>query len=42
MDNVNCNGSEVRIEDCAHNDVDDCGSTEGAGVVCTNESKYLI
>ena len=42
MDEVSCNGSEVKIEDCDHSDVHDCGSTEGAGVVCTNIGKYDI
>ena len=42
MDDVECTGSEVKIEDCPHMDVDDCGPGEGAGVVCTNDGKYDI
>jgi hypothetical protein len=34
FDNVNCKGYEVALEDCPHIDDDDCGATEGAGVVC--------
>jgi len=35
MDNVRCNGSERRLEDCHHETDDDCGAEEGAGVVCS-------
>ena len=42
MDDVKCTGTEVKIEDCPHKDVDDCGAGEGAGVVCTNDGKYDI
>ena len=34
MDNVRCNGTETRLEDCHHLDSDDCGELQGAGVVC--------
>ena len=43
MDDVQCTGSESKIEDCPHNnDDDDCHPGDGAGVVCTNEGKYAI
>ena len=38
MDNVNCNGSENSLFDCPHDTSDNCGPTDGAGVVCTNIS----
>ena len=34
MDNVNCGGSENNLFDCIYDKDDDCGPTEGAGVVC--------
>ena len=34
MDDVKCSGREVRLEDCNHNTRDNCGTSEGAGVVC--------
>ena len=36
MDDLNCIGSETSIFECAHNIVDDCGSSEGAGVICSD------
>ena len=42
MDDVKCIGSEDRIEECPHQDTDNCGGSEGAGVACTNEGKYAI
>ena len=45
MDNVRCNGTEARLEDCYHLDSDDCGELEGAGVVCRrgfNKLKQLV
>ena len=30
-----CDGSEDDINDCYHFDVDNCGTSEGAGVTCT-------
>ena len=38
MDNVHCNGSENSLFDCPHDASDNCGPTDGAGVVCTNIS----
>ena len=34
MDNVDCDGSENNLFDCAYDKDDNCGPTEGAGVVC--------
>ena len=34
MDEVNCTGEESSLEQCPHNTVHDCGSYEGAGVIC--------
>ena len=36
MDNVRCTGNETSFLDCPHLTVDDCGSYEGAGVICSN------
>ena len=36
LDDVNCEGSEGRIEDCYHGswNAHNCGNSEAAGVVC--------
>ena len=34
MDDVSCGGSEDSLYDCNYNPNDNCGSTEGAGVIC--------
>jgi len=34
LDNVDCDGTEESLLDCPHLSIDNCGSTEGAGVVC--------
>ena len=34
MDDIMCNGTESHIGLCAHNATENCGSTEGAGVMC--------
>ena len=36
MDNVQCTGNETSLLDCPHLTVDDCGTHEGAGVICSN------
>ena len=36
LDNVNCTGSEESLFKCQHKNEDDCGSVEGAGVICSN------
>merc|ERR1711962_985028 len=36
MDNVACSGNEETLWDCTHVTIDDCGSHEGAGVICGN------
>ena len=35
MDNVACTGNETSLFDCSYNPTHDCGSHEGAGVVCS-------
>ena len=35
MDNVACDGSEDSLHSCPHLDIDNCGSSEGAGVICS-------
>ena len=46
MNDVNCTGSESRIEDCSHSDADeaivDCSQSEGAGVICVTEGNEEI
>ena len=39
MDEVQCTGSEASLLDCPHNTVDDCGTGEGAGVICSNSGR---
>ena len=34
MDNVECTGSETDILQCPHLSTDNCGSGDGAGVIC--------
>ena len=31
---VFCTGSETSLDDCRHNDYDNCDQYEGAGVIC--------
>jgi hypothetical protein len=42
MDNVGCSGTETKLLDCPHSKQDDCGASEGAGVVCDLRSKEEI
>ena len=35
MDDVDCTGYESSLWDCQYTQYDNCGSTEGAGVVCS-------
>ena len=35
MDDVHCTGEENSLLKCPHNRNDDCGSSEGAGVICS-------
>lgn len=37
MDDVNCNGTEEYIWRCPHDTQENCGGSEGMGVVCSNE-----
>ena len=43
MSDVNCTGSESRLEDCLHSASDesihDCYQYDGAGIVCVTEGK---
>ena len=41
MDNVGCEGTEDSLNDCRHNTEEDCGVTEGAGVVCDTRDVIL-
>ncbi len=34
-DEVVCNGNESSVQECQHQDHDDCYPDEGAGVICT-------
>ena len=40
-DEVQCLGSEVELDECAHDDQNDCKNMEGAGVVCAPENKIF-
>ena len=42
MDNVQCTGSEATILDCPHFTVDDCGTSEGAGVICSGFLSKIV
>ena len=43
MDDVRCNGTERYIQECQYNPNDNCGSGEGAGVICrTGNCKFNI
>ena len=37
LDEVRCIGTESNLEDCEHTTQENCGSGEGAGVVCMTE-----
>ena len=43
MDNVECNGDEMRLIDCRYRpwEENDCGPHEAAGVVCDN-GKHMV
>ena len=34
MDNVACQGDEISLDLCLHQEEHNCGSTEAAGVIC--------
>ena len=36
MNDVNCDGSEKSLFDCDYDKGENCGPTEGAGVVCSD------
>ena len=38
MDDVNCVGTEASLLDCTHITNHNCGSHEGAGVICSSNS----
>ena len=42
MDEVNCTGEESSLEQCPHNTVHDCGSYEGAGVICAPQDLNVL
>ena len=35
MDDVQCTGNEASIFDCPHQTTDNCGGSEGLGVICS-------
>jgi hypothetical protein len=37
MDDVQCTGNEASIFDCPHQTTDNCGGTEGLGVICSTD-----
>ena len=39
MDDVECTGNEASFLDCPHTTVHNCGSHEGAGVICSNSGE---
>ena len=40
MDDVKCGGDEASLEDCYYKSYDDCGGSEGAGVVCQEGTSH--
>ena len=40
MDDVQCDGTEETLEDCSYNPRHNCGSSEGAGVICKTEAYF--
>ena len=42
LDDVQCRGDEVHIMQCVHAKRENCGSSEGAGVICESTGKFLI
>jgi hypothetical protein len=41
-DEVSCEGTEKFLEECQHQDFADCGTQEGAGVVCQNNIGNIL
>ncbi len=41
-DEVSCDGNETHLDECQHQDHADCGTQEGAGVVCGKNSTGKI
>ena len=41
MDDVGCTGSEERLQDCEHVAFDNCGTGEGAGVICAGNYYFM-
>ena len=39
MDDVHCTGTESHIGLCIHNPIDNCGASEGAGVICPYDTE---
>ena len=45
LDDVSCNGAEKELKNCSHATEDNCGSYEGAGVICykkQDDPKYIV
>ena len=34
-DDITCNGTENALDECSHHNNENCGGTEGAGVICS-------
>ena len=41
MDDVQCTGNETSIFDCPHQTIDNCGGSEGLGVICSGDMTVL-
>ena len=42
MDDVNCNGREEILQNCKYNSADNCGGSEGAGVICYTPGELYV
>ena len=42
MDDVSCRGYEASLHDCRHNERENCGPYDGAGVICSNRGKMFL
>ena len=42
LDDIECQGDEVSLEDCSFKTRENCGRTEYAGVACNNTGRHAI